>query len=80
MSKKILVIEDDPFLVKFYKAKFKQKAKKEHKDLYIYDVVGKHGRWLQYFLEQENAGPYYFMKGGARKYISDLRKVFAVSH
>lgn len=40
-------------------------AKKEKKDLYIYDAVGKQVRWLQYFLEQQNAGNYYFMEGGA---------------
>lgn len=45
--------------------KYIEKAKKENKDLYIYDAVGKQVRWLQYFLEQENAGPYYFMEGGA---------------
>lgn len=45
--------------------KYIDKAKKENKDLYIYDAVGKQVRWLQYFLEQQNAGDYYFMKGGA---------------
>ena len=45
--------------------KYIEKAKKENKALYIYDEVGKQVRWLQYFLEQENSGGYYFMKGGA---------------
>ncbi len=45
-----------------------KKAKRKKKDLYIYDAVGKQVRWLQYFLEKENAGNYYFMKGGANAY------------
>jgi len=45
-----------------------QLAKKQKKDLYIYDEVGKQVRWLQYFLERYNAKNYYFMKGGALAY------------
>ena len=29
------------------------------------NAVGKQVRWLQYYLEQQNAGEYYFMEGGA---------------
>ena len=39
-------------------------AKAENKALYIYDEVGKQVRWIQYRLENKNAGPYYFMEGG----------------
>lgn len=42
------------------------KARDEHKTLLIYDAVGKQVRWLQYYLEEENVGKYYFMKGGAK--------------
>jgi rhodanese-related sulfurtransferase len=42
-----------------------EQAKKENKKLFIYDAVGKQVRWLQYYLEQQNAGTYYFMQGGA---------------
>ena len=45
--------------------KYIQLAKNENKRLYIYDAVGKQVRWLQYYLEQQNAGEYYFMEGGA---------------
>jgi len=45
--------------------KYIEQAKAENKALFIYDAVGKQVRWLQYYLEQQNAGPYYFMKGGA---------------
>jgi rhodanese-related sulfurtransferase len=40
-------------------------AKAENKKLFIYDEVGKQVRWVQYHLEEQGAGPYYFMKGGA---------------
>ncbi len=45
-----------------------KKAKRKKRDLYIYDAVGEQVRWLQYFLEKENAENYYFMKGGASAY------------
>jgi rhodanese-related sulfurtransferase len=44
-------------------------AKKQNKKLFIYDAVGKQVRWLQYFLEANNAGPYYFMEGGAMAFF-----------
>ena len=42
-----------------------KKAKAENKKLFIYDEVGKQVRWVQYHLEEQDAGPYYFMEGGA---------------
>ena len=48
--------------------KYIQLAKNENKKLFIYDAVGKQVRWLQYYLEQQNAGEYYFMEGGAAAY------------
>lgn len=45
--------------------KYIQLARNENKKLFIYDAVGKQVRWLQYYLEQQNAGEYYFMEGGA---------------
>lgn len=49
--------------------KYIEQAKKENKKLFIYDAVGKQVRWLQYYLEQQNAGPYYFMKGGTQAFF-----------
>lgn len=49
--------------------KFIKQAKAKNKTLFIYDAVGKQVRWLQYYLEQQNAGPYYFMKGGAQAFF-----------
>ena len=48
--------------------KYIQLAKDENKKLFIYDAVGKQVRWLQYYLEQQNAGEYYFMEGGAKAF------------
>jgi rhodanese-related sulfurtransferase len=48
--------------------KYIQLAKNENKKLFIYDAVGKQVRWLQYYLEQQNAGEYYFMEGGAKAF------------
>jgi len=42
-----------------------KQAKAENKKLFIYDEVGKQVRWVQYHLEEQGAGPYYFMEGGA---------------
>lgn len=49
--------------------KFINQAIVENKTLFIYDAVGKQVRWLQYFLESQNAGPYYFMKGGSEAFF-----------
>lgn len=46
-------------------SKYIEVAKIENKTLFIYDAVGKQVRWLQYYLEQKDAGDYYFMEGGA---------------
>jgi len=48
--------------------KYIQLAKNKNKKLFIYDAVGKQVRWLQYYLEQQNAGEYYFMEGGAKEF------------
>ncbi len=60
----IVALEDKILLNKHI-----EQAKKENKKLFIYDAVGKQVRWLQYYLEQQNAGPYYFMKGGIQAFF-----------
>ena len=50
-----------------------QQANREGKELLIYDEVGKQVRWLMYYLEDNNAPNYYFMKGGVREYFKFLR-------
>lgn len=52
--------------------KYIQLAKKENKKLFIYDAVGKQVRWLQYYLEEQKVGEYYFMEGGAEAYYKHL--------
>jgi len=54
--------------------RFIEKAKREHKTLYIYDEVGKQVRWLQYALEKAGLKNYYFMERGARAYYDMLAK------
>ena len=54
--------------------RFIEKAKREHKTLYIYDEVGKQVRWLQYALEKAGVKNYYFMERGARAYYDMLAK------
>jgi hypothetical protein len=44
--------------------------------LLIYDAAGKQVRWLQYYLEYKRVPRYYFMKGGARAYFSDITDEF----
>lgn len=53
------------------KALFAQ-AKQENRTLYIYDEAGKQVRWLMYYLENEGATNYFFMKGGAKAYFQDM--------
>lgn len=48
------------------------KAKRENKTLLIYDKVGKQVRWIQYRLERQGVKKYFFMKGGAEGYFTDL--------
>ena len=45
-------------------------ARNENKTLLFYDAVGKQVRWLQYYLEEEGAENYYFMKGGAKAFLA----------
>lgn len=59
--------------------KYINEAKANNKTLLIYDNAGKQVRWLQYYLEDKRVASYYFMRGGARQYIGDLRKVFATA-
>lgn len=47
-----------------------EQAKKQNKTLLFYDAVGKQVRWLQYYLENEGVQHYYFMKGGAKAFLS----------
>ena len=60
-----IVPMEDKILLK----KYIEQAKKENKKLFIYDAVGKQVRWLQYYLEQQNADDYYFMKGGTQAFF-----------
>ena len=53
--------------------KYIQQANREGKELLIYDQAGKQVRWLMYYLEDNSAGNYYFMDGGAREYYKFLR-------
>ena len=48
---------------------FLNAVKKSGRTLLVYDEAGKQVRWLQYYLEQQNAGPYYFMKGGTQAFF-----------
>ena len=52
--------------------KYVDQAKSENKTLMIYDAVGKQVRWLQYYLEDQGVGDYYFMKGGAEAHFEDF--------
>jgi len=52
--------------------KYVDQAKNESKTLMIYDAVGKQVRWLQYYLEDQRVGNYYFMKGGAEAHFEDF--------
>jgi len=51
-------------------------AKREQRPLYIYDEAGKQVRWLMYYLEDQNATDYYFMKGGAKAYFKSVSNDF----
>lgn len=48
------------------------RAKKEGKQLLVYDAVGKQVRWFQYYLEKKGLKDYYFMKGGAEGYYKTV--------
>lgn len=47
-----------------------ERAENQNKTLLFYDAVGKQVRWLQYYLESEGVKQYYFMKGGAKAFLS----------
>jgi predicted sulfurtransferase len=53
-----------------------RQAKREQRSLYIYDEAGKQVRWLMYYLEDQNATDYYFMKGGAKAYLQSMSNDF----
>ena len=50
-------------------SRYIKQARAENKKLFIYDEVGKQVRWVQYHLEEQGAGPYYFMEGGAMAFF-----------
>jgi len=50
-------------------SRYIRQARENNKKLFIYDEVGKQVRWLQYHLEEQGAGPYYFMEGGAMAFF-----------
>jgi rhodanese-related sulfurtransferase len=52
-------------------------AKKDKRPLFIYDEAGKQVRWLMYFLEDQGATDYYFMKGGAKAHFKSMGADFA---
>ncbi len=52
--------------------KYINQAKSQNKPLMIYDAVGKQVRWLQYYLEDQKLGSYYFMQGGAKSFFDGL--------
>jgi len=54
-------------------------AKQQQRPLYIYDEAGKQVRWLMYYLEDQGATDYYFMKGGAKAYFKSMSNDFAKS-
>jgi rhodanese-related sulfurtransferase len=53
-----------------------RRAKKRKRAMLIYDAAGKQVRWLQYYLEYKRVPRYFFMKGGARAYYSDITDAF----
>ena len=54
-------------------------AKRERRPLYIYDEAGKQVRWLMYYLEDQGATDYFFMKGGAKAYFKGMSTDFTQS-
>ena len=54
-------------------------AKNERRPLYIYDEAGKQVRWLMYYLEDQGATDYFFMKGGAKAYFQSMSTDFTKS-
>ena len=54
--------------------KYLEKAKAQHKTLFVYDEVGKQVVWLQYALEEMGIKNYYFMNKGAKAYYASISK------
>jgi len=54
-------------------------AKRERRPLYIYDEAGKQVRWLMYYLEDQGATDYFFLKGGAKAYFKGMSTDFTQS-
>ena len=50
-----------------------ERAKKEGRPLYIYDMAGKQVRWLQYYLVEKGLKDYYFMQDGYRGFLEAKR-------
>lgn len=52
-----------------------KKARKENRQLLVYDAAGKQVRWLQYRLEAQGVKNYFFMAGGANAYYKYLESM-----
>ncbi len=50
--------------------KYIRKYANNGKTLYVYDEAGRQVRWVQYLIEAEGVKNYFFMKGGAKAFIS----------
>ncbi len=49
---------------------FLDRAKREHRTLFIYDKVGKETPFVQYYLKQHNIHDYWFLRGGEAAWIN----------
>jgi rhodanese-related sulfurtransferase len=49
------------------------RAKSEHKTLYVYDAVGKQIQWVQYYLARRGLTDYFFLKNGESGYVASLK-------
>ena len=48
------------------------RARREHKALFVFDAVGEQSRWFQYYLRSKGVHNYEFMRGGERGYINGI--------
>lgn len=55
-----------------------EEAKKDNETLFVYDEVGHQVQWLQYALVRAKMNNYYFMKGGAEAYFSEMMKSMGI--
>lgn len=55
------------------------KPKKNDVHFNIDDEAGKQVRWLMYYLEDQGATDYFFMKGGAKAYFKGMSTDFTQS-